>query len=239
MQRIISIIIPVFNEGEIINDLISHLRLIDNDFIKEIVVVDADPGGSTLSMIRDKSIKRLCSSIGRAVQMNAGAKAAAGNVLLFLHADTRLPDNAFSLINEVFAESTCSAGAFSLGIDSPAFIYRIIESSASARSRITKIPFGDQAIFISRDVFDKIGGYKEMPLMEDVELMQRLKKSGHGIRVLSQKVRTSSRRWDKNGAVVNTLRNWRVQLLYRLGTSPEKLAMYYYATGRRGPGKDR
>lgn len=233
MNRNISIIMPVLNEGGIINSLITHLKQIDNGLIRDIIIVDADPGGSTLSMVNDKSILKLHSSVGRSVQMNIGAKAAFGDILLFLHADTRLPYNALRRVDYIINESGYSGGAFSLGIDNKSYKYRIIESTASIRSRLTRIPFGDQAIFIKKDVFHEIGMFSEIPIMEDVELMKRLKRSGHRISILQDKVSTSARRWEKNGVLVNTIRNWKVQILYIFGVNPEILARYYYSPRKR------
>jgi len=119
------------------------------------------------------------------------------------------------------------AGAFDLGIRSEKFIFRLIESAASLRSRATRIPFGDQAIFVRKDYFDKIGGYQDIPIMEDVEIMKRIRKRGDKIVILHQRVHTSSRRWEKEGILRCTLRNWLLQVLYLLGVSPHRFSKLY------------
>ena len=120
-----------------------------------------------------------------------------------------------------------SAGAFLLGIDAPGLPFRIIEWSSSLRSRLTRVPFGDQAVFMRRDYFQEIGGYKEIPLMEDVELMLRIRSKGDRITFVPEKVLTSPRRWDKEGILACTLRNWTIRALYLFKVPPEKLARFY------------
>jgi len=228
MKKSLTVIIPVLDETAVINNCISHLRSIDNGVLKEIIVVDGGSRASTLAVIDDTQAIRFASPPGRAVQMNRGAAMAAGDFLLFLHADTLLPAAAFNIIVETLEKYRYKAGSFSLGIDHPSFKYRVVELFAAMRSRMTGVPFGDQGIFIRTDVFRDIGGYSNIPLMEDVELMRRLKKRGTAVKVLREKVRTSPRRWEKNGVVRNTLKNWSIQLLYSCGVSTEKLAGYYY-----------
>ena len=159
--------------------------------------------------------------------MNEGAALAEGNTLLFLHVDTRLPKDALGLIGSVMENNRYVAGAFDLGIKSSKPIFRIIERAASLRSRVTRIPFGDQGIFIRKDYFMKVGGYREIPVMEDVEIMDRIKKQGGRIYIIPRKVSTDSRRWEQEGVVRCTLRNWMLQILYFLGVSPHKLARFY------------
>ncbi len=164
---------------------------------------------------------------GRGRQMNEGAGYATGDILLFLHADTELPLNALSLIGNAMQDGHYAGGAFDLAIKSPHPLFRMIEFSASLRSRITRIPFGDQAIFIRKDYFDTIGGYQDIPIMEDVEIMKRIRKKGDRIIIFRDRVATSSRRWDSEGIVRCTLRNWLLQALYPLGVSPHTLARFY------------
>jgi rSAM/selenodomain-associated transferase 2 len=159
--------------------------------------------------------------------MNAGGSAARGEVLIFLHADTELPVHALERIHALMEQGGCVGGAFDLGIKSNEFTFRVIGKLASWRSRLNRIPFGDQAIFIRRDYFNEIGGYKEIPVMEDVELMKRIKKSGGKIRIFHERVMTSPRRWEQEGVIYCTLRNWTLQVLYFLGVSPHKLAAFY------------
>ena len=227
MNHRISVIIPVYNETSAINDTIVHLKRLDSDFRPEIIVVDGNPSGNTLKVISDEGIKKIKSSKGRGSQMNAGALRASGDILLFLHADTFLPPQAFSIINEAFRDSEISAGAFDLGIRSDKAAYRLIEAVVMVRCRLTQIPYGDQAIFIRKDVFENLGGYRDMPLMEDVDLMRRLKKAGAETARIPRKVSTSARRWEKEGVFFCTLRNSLLILLYYLGVPVVKLVKFY------------
>lgn len=225
----ISVIVPVLAEGDGINRLISCLRAlpIPTAGEPEIIVVDGDPRGSTLQALEQDRVKTAVFPPGRAGQMNAGASLATGTILLFLHADTLLPDNAFSLIQDALADGTAVGGAFDLGIDSARWYFRITERYAALRTRVTRVPFGDQAIFIEKAYFGKIGGYRDIPIMEDVELMTRIRKRGDVIRILTAKVKTSPRRWERDGVLLGTLRNLLLQTLYCFGLSPRYLARLY------------
>jgi rSAM/selenodomain-associated transferase 2 len=222
-----SIIIPVLEEKAVINDVIDHLRNLEGNEEMEIIVVDGDPETGTVRAISHGDVKQVKSARGRGRQMNEGARVARGDILIFLHADTELPSDALSLIVTAMREKRYVAGAFDLGIKSERFIFRIIESTASLRSRITSIPFGDQAIFVQKGYFDRIGGYKDIPIMEDVEIMGRIKKRGDRITIIKQKVNTSPRRWEKESIIGCTLRNWLLQILYLLRISPDRLSKLY------------
>ena len=220
-----SIIIPVLHEARNINPLLEHLQQLDENC--EIIVVDGCPKRETIDNIRNKDIKILISEAGRGRQMNTGAAIASGEILIFLHADTRLPVSALDCIRHSLQKKQYVGGAFDLSIRSDKLIFKVIAKCASLRSRLTRIPYGDQAIFIRKDYFNKIGGYKEIPLMEDVGLMQCIKKRGDKICILSDGVFTSPRRWEKEGIIYCTLRNWVIIVLYLIGVSPDKLARYY------------
>ena len=194
----------------------------------EIIVVDGDPEKRTLKAINDPDIIKTASPAGRGVQMNHGAGVATADLLLFLHADTVLPANAFKTILKVCRDKGVAAGAFDLVIDDSHPGFRIIEKVANLRSRVTRIPFGDQAIFVKAEGFRALGGYKPIALMEDVDIMLRLRKKGYQIRFISDPVVTSARRWKKEGMVYTTIRNWMLQLLFYIGVSPEKLKPYYH-----------
>ncbi len=223
----LSIIIPVLNESSIINRTIGHLVGLDPHGTVEIVVVDGSPTGDTIHSITWETVKKVLSRKGRGVQMNRGAEVARGDVLLFLHADTCLPPGAPDMIHTQLQSKDRVGGAFDLGIDSNKIGYRLIEWMVYLRSRMTRIPYGDQAIFIRRDYFVKLGGFNEIPLMEEVELMQRVKKERGKIVIIPAKVKTSARRWEKEGIVRCTLRNWCLILFYWFGVPPEKLSKYY------------
>ena len=220
-----SIIIPVLNEPKNINILLEYLKLFEENF--EIIVVEGNSKRETIAKIRNKDIKILISEAGRGRQMNTGAASAGGEILIFLHADTRLPVTALDCIRHALQEKQYVGGAFDLGIRSDNLIFKVIAKCASLRSRLTRTPYGDQAIFIRKDYFNRIGGYKEIPIMEDVELMQRIKKRGDKIYIFSERVFTSPRRWEKEGIIYCTLRNWIIIILYLIGISPDKLARYY------------
>jgi len=224
----ISVIIPVFNESERIVPLIEYLQSIGNGLLKEIIVVDCDRNNSTLKVIKDREVIKIYSDRGRALQMNSGAKIASGDILLFLHADTAVPGNAFNRIYDVMKTGEYIGGAFSLGFDNKSLGYRLIAFMASVRTCLTRIPFGDQAVFLSGNLFKEIGGYSEIPLMEDVDLFKKIKRKGYKIKIIPERVRTSTRNWEKNGIIYSTLRNWSIQILYFFGVKPEILAKLYY-----------
>lgn len=225
-----SIIIPVWQEQETINSYLHHLHhLLENTPSEdaEILVVDGDESGSTIQEISHPEAITLTAPKGRASQMNEGAKRARGEILLFLHADTHLPEGALSLIREALSDPRYMAGAFDLGTLSPRLALKIVAFMASLRSRLSRIPYGDQGHFIRREYFLELGGYASIPLMEDIELMKRIRRRGDLIVILKEKVLTSPRRWEKDGIVYGTLRNWILAFLYFLGVSPEKLARFY------------
>jgi len=223
----LSVIMPVLNEGPGIGDAISRVQALAGDRSLELIIVDGDPSGSTVRAIPDGTAIKLISERGRARQMNAGASLASGTVLLFLHADSTLPRSAFQLILSAMDDARINAGAFDLGVASDRAVFRITERYVALRTRLTRIPFGDQAIFLRRDYFNKIGRYSDIPLMEDVDLMTRIRKRGDRIAVIPEKVMTSARRWEREGILYCTCRNWLLQILYSLGVSPARLARWY------------
>jgi rSAM/selenodomain-associated transferase 2 len=228
----ISIIIPVLNEPGTIQTALECLESQSTEKTIEIIVVDADPDATTLEAIRIKSSSRLqiksdTSDKGRSIQMNRGAEMASGPILLFLHADTALPSGAIQAILSTLQNPHIVGGAFDLGIRSSKRGYRIIENVATIRSRVTRLPYGDQAIFLRKDYFHMIGGYSMIPIMEDVDIMRRIKKRGDTIEIIDQQVQTDPRRWEKEGLVFGTLRNWVLMMLYLMGVSPHKLVRYY------------
>ncbi len=222
-----SFIIPVYRENPMIKLAIDHIKSLQDSADTEIIVVDGEPAASTLKEIKNTDVKKIVSTKGRGNQLNSGAAEASGDILIFLHADTRLPMNSLHLIATAMEDKTFIGGAFNLGIDSERFSFRVIEKMASWRSRLTRIPYGDQAIFIRRDYFQGLGGFKDIPIMEDVELMRRIKRRRGKINILKDKIKTSPRRWETEGIVFCTLRNWFLLTLYLLGAKPETLAKFY------------
>ena len=229
MITMISVIIPVFNEGPLVGDTISRVFYVadQSGVSPEVIVVDGHPERTTLKYIEDERVITMGSARGRANQMNAGAAASRGSVLLFLHADTILPDRAFASIDDALDTSGAVGGAFELAIDSRHPFLILTALYASLRCRVTRIPYGDQAIFMSRDYFQLIGGYRPIPLMEDVELMREVKRRGKEIAIIPDKVITSARRWEKEGIYRGFVRNKVLITLHYLGMSPEKLAEFY------------
>jgi rSAM/selenodomain-associated transferase 2 len=222
-----SLIIPVLDEAFRINELIDRLYRQFSGESFEIIVVDGDTNGSTIQAIHHPRVVKLCSKTGRGVQMNAGAKAAQGEILIFLHADTELPPNALNHIRHIMSEKKYAAGAFELSFDSERWAFKLIAKAASWRYRLTQLPYGDQAIFMPQQYFFRIGGFAEIPIMEDLDLMRRVKKQGDKIFISKERIKTSARRWEKEGIVYCVLRTWFLASLYCLGVSPDKLAKYY------------
>ncbi len=239
MTKKFSIIIPVLNEGNLIHPLMDHLESLEGNENCEIIVVDGSPDGGTIKAVARQGVRCIKSPPGRASQMNAGAAMAAGEILIFLHADTRLPRRALDLITQAMARQGLIGGAFDLQIDTERLTLKIIARIASFRSRLTGIPYGDQAIFIRRDDFKRMGGYPEIPLMEDVALMRRIKREGGRIHFIPEPVITSARRWEQEGILYTTLRNWLLLSAYTLGVAPDRLAKYYKAAWGAGKHADR
>jgi len=193
----------------------------------EIIVVDGDTEGKTMVAIKDKQVITVAGKAGRGFQMNTGAALARGEILLFLHSDTRLPDDGFILIDAACGNPARGAGAFDLAIDSKRTIFRLIEKTASLRSRVTCIPYGDQAFFFTADYFRNLGGFAGIPIMEDVEIMRRIKKRGDKIVFLDRPARTSARLAGQEGILKCTIRNWWLISLYLVGIDPQRLVRFY------------
>ena len=220
----ISIIIPALNEAEILEKTIS--KILEQAPV-EIIVVDGGSQDETSEIANKLGVKVIYSTQrNRAYQMNLGAAAATGEIFLFLHADTLLPTGYFSLLSEVLARPQTVAGAFELGIDGLQQSFRLLETAVNWRSRFLSLPYGDQALFMKAEVFQQVGGFANLPIMEDFDLVQRLKKQGK-IYIVPVKVLTSSRRWQKLGICRTTAINQLIVLGYYLGISLTKLAHWY------------
>ncbi len=222
-----SIIIPVLHESEIINTQLESLKHIATDEPFEIIVVDGSPTQDTLRVISDTNVKKYSCKQGRGCQMNEGAAHASGDILVFLHVDTFLPLNAFSLIQTALKNKQYVGGSFTLQIQPQTAFFRMIAAYSTLRSQITRTPYGDQVIFLRKTYFDAIGGYQNIPLMEDVELMRRIRKKKGQIVILPHPVITSARRWDHEGFIYMFLRNNIIIFLYWCGIPAEKLAKFY------------
>jgi rSAM/selenodomain-associated transferase 2 len=194
----------------------------------EVVLVDGGSTDATATIAAHfPEISLLASPRGRARQMNAGARAARGDVLLFLHADTMLPDGALAAVEAAVGDPGVVAGRFDVRFDNPRRVFRMIAWFMNQRSRWSGISTGDQAIFVCREPFDALGGYPDMPLMEDVELCRRLKRRGH-LAALRLSVTTSARKWEREGAVRTILLMWALRFLYMVGVPPARLHRWYY-----------
>jgi len=220
-----SIIMPVLDEAAIVNRAIQRvLEKFPKDRF-EIIVVDGDSQGATIRRIQAPDIIKVASPKGRARQMNVGAARARSDILIFLHVDSELPDDALKK-TELALQAHC-AGAFYIRFVGSHFIYKILSHTVSCRSRITRIPYGDQAIFFRKDYFNALGGFADIPIMEDVELMQRIKKSGERLAFIHDRVKTSARRWEAEGVLFTMIRNPILSFLFRRGVAAEKLAAFY------------
>ncbi len=196
------------------------------------MLVDGGSRDGTIEIARRvPDVTTLVSPRGRAVQMNAGARAAHGRVLLFLHADTWLPDGALAAVGDALADPAAVGGRFDVRFDSPRPVLSMIAFFMNLRSRWSGISTGDQAIFVRRDVFDGLDGFAEIPLMEDVELTKRLKRRGRVV-ALRARVTTAARKWEREGALRTMALMWALRFLYVCGVPPARLHHWYY---RRDP----
>jgi rSAM/selenodomain-associated transferase 2 len=221
----LSIIMPVLDEGEGIAatlDALGDLRALG----AEVIVVDGGSRDATIQRARLRTDRVLSAPRGRALQMNAGAAKATGDVLLFLHADTRLPRHADLVVLTGLERSGRAWGRFNVKIEGRSPLLLLVGWLMNLRSRLTGIATGDQAIFVRRDTFQAIGGFAEIPLMEDVALCKRLKGVSRPL-CLSERVVTSGRRWEKNGVLNTIVLMWRLRLAYFFGANPNELARQY------------
>jgi rSAM/selenodomain-associated transferase 2 len=226
-QPMISIIIPVYREAARISQMLAHLEMVDTNGDCERIVVDGSPEADTIVVIDDPAVTTVRSSKGRAKQMNAGAEVARGDILLFLHADTALPPGAIAAIIDAFEDPSIVGGAFRVRFEPQRFVFKVFGVIDSWRSRMTRVPYGDQAIFVRRDYFNRNGRFNDIPLMEDVELMRRIKRNGDRIRILDAVVTSSARRWEREGVLYCTARNCALVGLFWLGVSPHSLKRFY------------
>lgn len=223
----VAVILPVRNEADTLETALTELFARHNP--SEVIVVDGGSRDATraiaVGFASHHPVRVLDAPAGRASQMNAGASAARADILLFLHADTRLPPNALGRAREAVGGGH-AWGRFDVRLDDARFVYRAIEWFMNRRSALTGIATGDQAIFVRRDVFESVGGYAPIALMEDIELSRRLKRRGSPAR-LADPVTTSARRWERYGVVRTVLRMWWLRFLFWLGVSPAHLARWY------------
>jgi len=219
----VAVIVPVLNEAECLPWLLTHIREWGMD---EIIFVDGGSSDETLQILKDAGVKWIHSERGRAVQFNAGAAQSESDILLFLHADTSLSSSHITDMRQVMRNPFVAGGRFDVQLSGHHPAFRIIEFFINWRSRLTRISTGDQAMFVRREVFARLGGFSEQPLMEDIEFSRRLKREGR-IACLRRQVLTSSRRWEKHGIARTVLLMWWLRLRYSLGANPEALKRRY------------
>ena len=229
----ISVIIPTLNEERTIIATLAHTATLGFD---ELIVIDGGSTDETPSLVeayRHRSQSSALSPIqwvtappGRAQQMNEGAKTSRGEILLFLHADTQLPSDAKTIIETTLADQQTVGGRFDVRFDSPSMWGAIISRMMNWRSRLSGLATGDQALFVRRLIFEQMGGFADMPLMEDIEFSRRLKRKG-ATATLTATVTTSFRRWEQHGPVRTILLMWTLRFLYWAGVSPHTLNRWY------------
>lgn len=220
----VSVIVPVLNESEQLESLARRLRILQGEFVKEIIIVDGGSNDGTAQSLAEE-FTVIESPKGRAKQMNAGAAQATGTWLFFLHADTILSHHH---ITRALSEATLSKwGRFNVRLSGEHPAFRVIEYMINLRSKLSGIATGDQCIFVRRSLFEKLNGFADIPLMEDIELCKRLKKISRPT-CIEDAVVTSSRKWEQEGIIKTIFLMWRLRFAFWLGVSPEKLVNKYY-----------
>ncbi len=220
LPRPISIIIPVLNEAEQIS---STLRQLSGADVTEIIVVDGGSSDATVQIAESLGAQVLRGPASRGEQQNLGAASAVGEILLFLHADTRLPEDCAEQVRSTLAKPGTIAGAFRFSLDASGCRIGLVERMVSIRCALFALPYGDQALFMSRDAFEQVGRFANLPVMEDFDLVRRLKRLGR-VQIAEGAAVTSARRWREHGVWRVTWRHQLCILGYFLRISPAKLA---------------
>lgn len=225
MRPRLSIVMPVLNEAAQLPTRLARLASLRERGV-ELIVADGGSDDDSVRIAHGAGAQVVLSERGRARQMNAGARAARGNVLLFLHADTDLPPDADRLVLDGLASRDRAWGRFDVEIvDGPGML-TVVAYMMNLRSRLSGIATGDQAIFVRREAFERLGGFPDQPLMEDIELSRRLKRISRPL-CLRERVTTSGRRWANRGTLATVVLMWRLRFAYWRGASPERLAERY------------
>jgi rSAM/selenodomain-associated transferase 2 len=233
MAMTISVIIPALNEERTIMATMAHTAALGFD---ELIPVDGGSTDRTPILVESyrlstqptarSPVRMVTAPRGRARQMNEGAKASSGEILLFLHADTHLPYDARAIIETALADQKMVGGRFDVRFDHPSMWGTIISRMMNWRSRLSGIATGDQALFVRRHIFEQLGGFADMPVMEDIDFSRRLKRKG-ATAALTATVTTSFRRWEQQGPLRTILLMWRLRFLYWIGVGPQTLSRWY------------
>ena len=224
-SALISVVVPVLDEAGTIERSLLALQPLRGSTV-EVIVADGGSRDDTRDIVRPLCDRLLDAPRGRARQMNAGAATAAGQVLLFLHADTRLPSGWVPMVRDALGNRGHAWGRFDVRLDGTHPMLRVVERTMNLRSRLSGIATGDQAIFVSRTAFGEVGGFPDLPLMEDIAL-SRVLRARSSPACLHAPVVTSSRRWERNGIARTIVLMWRLRLQYALGADPARLARLY------------
>jgi rSAM/selenodomain-associated transferase 2 len=223
----LSVIVPMLNESPRIAGTLSALRRAAPN--AEIIVVDGGSSDASVAIARPLCHRLITASRGRAFQMNTGARASHGDVLAFVHADTIVPRTFSPNIAAALSDPGVVGGRFDVKLDASALPYRIIGAMISLRSRITRTGTGDQAIFVRREVFERLGGFPELDLCEDLAFSRLLKRAGR-VACLRTRVTTSARRWSRDGLARTVVRMWIIRAMYLMGVPPGRLKRLYSDT---------
>ncbi len=220
---VISIVIPTLNAASRLGETLAAVMAVPG---VEVVLVDGGSTDQTVAIAKSYGVQALVSEPGRARQMNVGAAAVGGDVLLFLHGDTVLPVGFAHMVRETMSELGVAAGAFRLSFDASSLPLAAIAWGANLRSRWLQMPYGDQALFLSKELFLARGGFPEMAILEDLALVRNLKRHGRVV-IRPEAVVTAARRWQQRGMVAQTLRNQLILIGFFLGVSLDRLAGWY------------
>jgi rSAM/selenodomain-associated transferase 2 len=223
MSASVSVIIPALNEEKTIARVLADVVALRPH---QVIVVDGGSSDRTREISEQLGALVITGASGRARQMNCGARQATGDILLFLHADTRLPPVALDDIVAALKDPRYLGGRFDVDLDGDHWLLKVIGSMINQRSRITKVATGDQAIFVRRETFARMGGFPDIPLMEDIAFCRVLKRLGR-IACLRSRVLTSARRWETEGVWRTVVKMWTLKFLYLAGVSPVTLKRFY------------
>jgi len=219
-----AVVVPVLNEAKSLMPSMGRFKTLHDKY--SVMFCDGGSNDETCALLQKNDLNYCHSSCGRAIQMNTGASACESDIIVFIHADTIVSSSDIELVKKAMQDKSIVGGRFDIRLSGKGFAFRVIEFMINIRSRMTGISTGDQCQFVRRSVFEKMGGFPEQGLMEDVAFSKQLKRHGK-IACLKNKVVTSSRRWEKHGIIKTVILMWKLRFLYWLGKSPEKLAEMY------------